>query len=115
LEVHRGHGTEHAAREVEILAAQDSPYKRDCLSIHVYDHTKGIEQKQPPGLRGNIAGRIAELEERLQVRLPSLRYDLAVTEWVKLVYHDPVIPGEALDILGSNLSAGIYGIYLIDR
>ena len=53
---------------------------------------------EAPGLHRDVAGRVVQAEEGLEVLAPVLGDDLAVPVLVEAVDHHPVVPGEVADL-----------------
>ena len=66
--------------------------QRHWRRAHIGGQAQCVDDVQAPGLGRNVAGRIAQVQERFEVVAARLRHHLATAVMAKPVSHDPVCP-----------------------
>ena len=96
LQVHRRDAAQHGAGEVERPAG--GRLQRHRRVGRVRDDPHPVGRVQRAGLRRDVAGRVAQAEERLEVGTAVLGDHLAVPLRVEAVDHHPVVAGDRPDV-----------------
>ena len=96
----RGDAAQHRQGEVERLvrAGRTLGHQRAGPVGHVGDDAGPAGLVEAPGLHRDVAGRVVQAEEGLEVLTPVLGDHLTVPLRVEAVDHHPVVPGEDADL-----------------
>lgn len=103
LQVHRRDAPQHRARQIERAAVDERRLQGHPRVGGVGDEPQPVGGVEGAGLGGDVARRVPETEEGLEVLPPVLGDDLAVPVGVEPVDHHPVEAGERAHLAGQHL------------
>ncbi len=102
--MHGRHAAKHRTGQVQRLLGPwvELWVQRNRSVGGVGNQAQPVGRIQRPGLSGDVAGRVPQPQEGLQILAPVLGDHLAVPVSVEAIHHDPVKAGELPDIAGEH-------------